>query len=106
MDNYYDSPLHWSNVEVGKAYVEKYSGDVVRILKKSESDYDEYIHIQSFDLYENKLKKRKLTEEGWLMIGYADWEYVEIPFNQFNRAVIRSYVKKYMDPFDYDKTYI
>lgn len=109
MSDYYDSPLHWDNVEVGKAYVEKYLGDVVRILKKFEDDYDEYIHVQYYDGYEKKnpkVVKKKLTEEGWLTIGFADWEYVEIPFNEFNRSIIRSFIRRHMEPFDYDKTVI
>ena len=112
MRDYYDSPLHWDNVEIGKAYVEKYLGDVVRIIKKSEDNYDDYIHVELYDAsaYDMKdaveVKRRKLTDESWLMIGFADWEEVEIPYKEFHRAVIRSFIRKYMEPYDYDKTVI
>mgnify|MGYP007057093782 CR=1 FL=1 len=34
---------------------------------------------------------RKMTYEGWLTIGYSDWDEEEIPYNEANRWMIKSF---------------
>lgn len=98
--DYYDSPLHFDKVKSKTAFVEKYLGDVLVVYKDAEemssvSNYDDYIYAWHFspgslDIDMNPdYKPRKITDEGWLMIGFPDWEEQEIPFDEAPRWMIR-----------------
>lgn len=101
--DYYDGPLHYSNVKVGRAYVEKYLGDVIRIKGQGENDYDDWFVCDYYDAYDAELKRnRKYSEESFLNIGFADWDEIEIDPKHFNRMVIKSYLRKHMDKADYE----
>jgi hypothetical protein len=96
--DYYDSPLYFSNAEAGKAFVEKYLGDVLFLKKKKENDYDEWFIADYYDAYDGKVSRnRKFNEDSFLNIGFADWEEIEIDPKHFNRMVIKSYIRKYME---------
>ena len=105
-NSYYDSPLNWENIQLGivnKAYAEKGNGDVVHIKKKIEnSQGDEFVVVDVYDNYDVELSKnRKHSYDGWLMIGYADWEHKEINPSEFSKYVIKAYCRKHMDHAPY-----
>ena len=114
MSDYYNSPLNWENLKVGTCFGEKSLGDVVYIKEIKETKYDnEYYIIDSYDNsdIEDNLRdgnplvhrNRKISYDGWLMIGYADWEYKEIKPSEFNKYVIKSYIRKHMETHPYEE---
>lgn len=99
--SYWDSPLYFGNVTIGKAYVEKYLGDVFWIKNKKEINDDDFFICDYYDAYDHKLRRNvKFNEESWLSIGFADWEEIEIKPKHFNRMVIKSYIKKHIEKHD------
>lgn len=104
--DYYAGPLHFPNVQAGKAYGEKYLGDVIYIKGKQETDYDDFLVCDYYDSYDGNLKiNKKFSEEGWLMIGFADWDEVEFDPKLFSRMVIKSYCKKHMDEESFEEVF-
>lgn len=97
--------LDFYTVKSKTAWMEKNLGDVL-VVHKSEKDFndsEERILISKFDPsnygFGDKLyfPMRKMTYDGWLMVGYSDWEEVEIPYNESHRWMIKSffeYIKK------------
>jgi hypothetical protein len=97
--DYYDSPLHFHKVKSKTAYIDKYMGDVLIIYKDQEemkdvSAYNDYVYVWHFDPSDLKygdepeLKPRKMTDEGWLMVGFPDWDEEEIPFENAEKWII------------------
>ena len=106
MSDYYESPLNWENIKVGpvnRAFAEKGNGDIVFIKKKIENAAgDEFVVVDVYDNYDVELKfNRKHSYDGWLMIGYADWDEKEIDPSEFSKYVIKAYCRKHMDNTPY-----
>ena len=91
--------LDFYEVKSRTAWREKDLGDIL-IVHKSEKDFgdpEERILVSKFDPSNFEFggdmysPMRKMTYEGWLTIGYSDWDEEEIPYNEANRWMIKSF---------------
>lgn len=107
-DKYYDSQLNWENLKEGTCFVETEFGDVIYIKKKTESKSgNEIVVVDKYDNDDVKdnlkagmplvMRNRKISYDGWLVMGYADWEYRKIDPALFNRMVMKALIRKHID---------
>lgn len=88
--------LRWNSLQENTAFYERDLKDLVWIKGFDGDEEDEYVIIERLDFFEllemkkEGYKKVKITYDGWLMIGYDDWEAVEIEPKDFYKYCIKN----------------
>lgn len=98
--------LDFYKVKSGTAWVEKDLGDVLVILKdyedlKNKYEDDDYIHVEYFDpsaieigMPKATYRKKAMAYDSWLMVGFEDWEAIQIPFHERYRYMIKGFFNR------------